>query len=246
MNELIELKKTIEESERLVFFGGAGVSTESGIPDFRSANGIFNQATEIGYQAEEIISDWFLAEQPHLFFDYYFKHLVYPDARPNAAHRYLADLERSGKMVTVVTQNIDGLHQLAGSQRVLELHGSIQQNHCICCQREYKLADLELDDTGIPRCQMEGAMVRPDVVLYGEALNEAVVEASIAAIAKADTLIIAGTSLSVYPANSFIRFFNGKKLIVINKTDLQQATASDITILGSVGEIFTKLAQKES
>ncbi|MGX7418820.1 NAD-dependent protein deacylase [Carnobacterium gallinarum] len=241
MEELDTLQNYMNNSKKIVFFGGAGVSTESGIPDFRSADGIYNQKTGIGYLAEEIISDWFLAEHPALFFDYYFKHLVYPQARPNPAHDYLASLEKSGKNVTVVTQNIDGLHQLAGSQYVLELHGAIHQNHCLICQKDYALEELKLDKDGIPRCTLDNGIVRPNVVLYGEALDETVLTASITAISEADVMIIAGTSLSVYPANGLIHYFKGKKLILINKTSLQQATEADLTIIDAVGETFKQL-----
>ncbi|QQP71311.1 NAD-dependent protein deacylase [Carnobacterium sp. CS13] len=242
-NKIIKLKKLIEQSNSIVFFGGAGVSTESGIPDFRSADGLFNQDSGQTYQPEDIVSDWFLKEQPELFFNYYFEHLVYPEAVPNATHLYLAELEAKEKDITIITQNIDGLHQAAGSEKVLELHGSTLRNTCLTCGENYPLRALRQDDKGIPRCPHDNGIVRPDVVLYGEMLDQTALSMSMAAVEKADLLIVAGTSLSVYPANSLIHYFKGEASILLNRTPVQHPALFDLIIQDSLGSIFKQLKE---
>ena len=212
---MASLPQIVEASSRIVFFGGAGVSTESGIPDFRSADGLFSQATGMKYAPEQVLSHSFFVAHPAEFFAYHRTHLVHPQAQPNPAHRGLAGLERAGKLSTVITQNIDGLHQAAGSRHVLELHGSVHRNYCLGCGRRYGL-DLDLDGAGVPRCAC-GGIVRPDVVLYEEPLDEKVVAAAVRELAHADTLIVGGTSLAVYPAAGLINYFRGDDLVLINK-----------------------------
>ena len=199
-----------------MFFGGAGVSTESGIPDFRSGGGLYSRASGTRYAPEEILSHSFFVRHTEEFFDYYRSHLLYPDARPNDAHRALAAWERAGRLSAVITQNIDGLHQAAGSQRVLELHGSVHRNTCQRCGRHVGL-DAILHATGIPRCAVCGGMIKPDVVLYEEALDPAVMDAAVEELARADTLIVGGTSLVVYPAAGLIHAFRGSNLVLINR-----------------------------
>ncbi|HEX2856360.1 MAG TPA: NAD-dependent protein deacylase [Propionibacteriaceae bacterium] len=212
----ITLASVIDSARRIVFFGGAGVSTESGIPDFRSAAGLY--ATASGPRPPEyMLSDECLWDEPEAFWDFHRRHLLHPQARPNAAHRALAALERRGVLTAVVTQNIDGLHQLAGSRVVHELHGSVHRNHCVRCDRPMPLDEV-LATTGVPRCPRCGGMVRPDVVLYGEALDAEVVDEAVRAIEDADTLIVGGTSLNVYPAAGFALRYAGDRLVLINAT----------------------------
>lgn len=213
-------QEAVDKSQRIVLFGGAGVSTASGIPDFRSASGIFMQDTGMNYSAEEIISYSFYVRHPQLFYEFYFDKLVHAAAKPNAAHYFAADLEKAGKDVAVVTQNIDGLHQDAGSTKVYELHGGIKDNYCTKCRKHYTIEDLNLDDEGIPRCEKDGGMVKPNVTLYEEPLDQLVVHQAVKAIQDADLLIVAGTSLSVYPVASFIDYFQGDQLVVINQTPI--------------------------
>ena len=213
---MTSLESILESSRRMVFFGGAGVSTESGIPDFRSAAGLYNTATGTR-PPEYMLSDECLWSEPEAFWTFHRRHLVHPQARPNAAHRALAALERSGVLAAVVTQNIDGLHQLAGSRTVHELHGSVHRNHCVACGRQMSLGEV-LAAAGVPRCPACGGMVRPDVVLYGEALDPDVVDAAVQAIAAADTLIVGGTSLNVYPAAGFVLGYRGDRLVLVNRT----------------------------
>lgn len=233
-NELLKLKKMINESENIVFFGGAGVSTESGIKDFRSADGIYMMNYK--YPPESVLSHTFYVEHTAEFYDFYRKFLCFPDAKPNLAHAKLAELEKSGKLKAVITQNVDGLHQLAGSKNVYELHGSALRNYCVKCG-EFHDFDFVYKSNGIPKCQC-GGVVKPDVVLYEEPLNEDVINGAVNAIANADMLIVAGTSLTVYPAAGFIRYFGGKNLVLINK----DATAMDekfgLVIHGKVGEVL--------
>lgn len=231
------LKKIISESRNIVFFGGAGVSTESGIPDFRSKDGLYAQKYD--YPPETIISHDFFLRNPAEFYRFYRERMLFPSARPNAAHLALARLEEEGRLSAVVTQNIDGLHRAAGSQRVYELHGSVLRNHCMRCGKFYPLSYI-MQSEGIPRCDC-GGVVKPDVVLYGESLDDKVVEGAIGAIARADTLIVGGTSLVVYPAAGFLDFFRGKHLVVVNKTPTQADENADLVINAPIGEVFAAL-----
>ena len=223
------LKNMIAESHSIVVFTGAGISVPSGIPDFRSANGIYNQKTNLNYRPEEIISHSFYVEHPDLFYEFYKEKMCYPNAKPNSAHKFFADLEKKGKNVTVVTQNIDGLHQAGGSTRVYELHGSIHRNYCERCGRMFGLEYVMKAD-GIPYCDKCHGMVKPDVVLYEESLDEQTINLAITAIMTCDMMIIIGTSLTVYPAAGFIRYFRGKNLVVINKDKTASDNMCDLVI----------------
>lgn len=233
----MDLQSVIDEGRRIVFFGGAGVSTESGIPDFRSADGLYNQKYK--FPPERIISHSFFMSQPEEFYRFYRDRMIFPDAKPNAAHLKLAELERAGKLAAVITQNIDGLHTAAGSRNVIELHGSVHRNHCMKCGKSYGL-DFIANSEGIPRCEC-GGIVKPDVVLYEEGLDENDINRAINAIAEADVLIIGGTSLVVQPAAGLIRFFNGRRLVVINKTPTSADDEADIVIKGSIGETLSQI-----
>lgn len=221
-----------------MFFGGAGVSTESGIPDFRSVDGLYNQRFE--YPPEEILSHTFFVNHTEYFYDFYREKMLALDARPNDAHIKLAQLEKSGKLSVVVTQNIDGLHQMAGSKNVYELHGSVHRNYCMSCHKFYD-AEYIKNSEGIPRCECSG-IIKPDVVLYEEGLNDDVVRGAINAIANADCLIVAGTSLNVYPAAGFIRYFNGKYFVLINRDKTPADSSADLVIHDSVGKILSKIS----
>ncbi|WP_414055122.1 NAD-dependent protein deacylase [Macrococcus equi] len=236
-----QFEDALKISTKIVFFGGAGVSTESGIPDFRSASGIFMQETNSDYSPEQIISHSFFKRYPKQYFDFHFEKLVYPDALPNLAHTYLKTLEDSGKEVTIITQNIDGLHQAAGSTNVLELHGTVKNNYCLECNENYTLDELKLDHDGIPRCPKDGGIVRPDIVMYEEALDSNTIEQAIQAIKQADMLIVAGTSLSVYPAAGFVDLFQGENLVVINKTPLRTVRYDALIFEDSISNVFKKL-----
>lgn len=240
-----QFNQALTDSKSIVFFGGAGVSTESGIPDFRSANGIFMQETNSECSPEQIISHSFFKRFPKQYFDFHFDKLVYADAQPNFAHTFLKTLEERGKEVTVVTQNIDGLHQLAGSSKVLELHGNVINNYCLECNENYSLEDLIQDEHGIPRCPKDGGIVRPDIVMYEEALDTHTIDEAIQAISSADMLIVAGTSLSVYPAAGFVDLFHGKYLVIINKTPLRSVRQDAIVFEDSISNVFKKI-QKEN
>ncbi len=233
----MDLQSVIDEGRRIVFFGGAGVSTESGIPDFRSADGLYNQKYK--FPPERIISHSFFMSQPEEFYRFYRDRMIFPDAKPNAAHLKLAELERAGKLAAVITQNIDGLHTAAGSRNVIELHGSVHRNHCMKCGKSYGL-DFIANSEGIPRCEC-GGIVKPDVVLYEEGLDENDINRAINAIAEADVLIIGGTSLVVQPAAGLIRFFGGRRLVVINKTPTSADDEADIVIKGSIGETLSQI-----
>lgn len=238
MADISDLRKIISESNNIVFFGGAGVSTESGIPDFRSVDGLYNQKYE--YPPEIILSHDFFMQKPEEFFRFYRDKMIFTGAKPNAAHLKLAELEEQGKLKAVITQNIDGLHQAAGSQNVLELHGSVLRNYCMDCGEFYDL-DYVLECDGIPGCAKCGGIVKPDVVLYGEQLDGNVISRSINYIENADVLIIGGTSLSVYPAASFVNYYVGKKLVLINKSKTPLDIRADYLIQGSIGEIFSRI-----
>lgn len=233
------LVRVIEGSKRIVFFGGAGVSTESGIPDFRSAKGLFNADSGLSASPEKIVSHSFFLAHPDQFFDYYRKHLVYEDARPGPAHLALARLEQQGKVAAIVTQNIDGLHQAAGSRRVLDLHGSILRNTCLDCGRAYGLEAI-VSSKGIPHCSRCGGIIKPDVVLYQEPLDEQVWQSAAAEIGQADTLIVGGTSLSVYPAASLLHFFGGKNLVLINKDPTPYDSAATLAIREPIGQTLAR------
>ena len=235
------LKKIIDESDNIVFFGGAGVSTESNIPDFRSEKGLYNAKTEYGMSPEEMISHSFFVNHTETFFDYYKKNLIYPDAKPNKAHRALAKLEAQGKLKAVVTQNIDGLHQMAGNKKVYELHGSVLRNYCMKCHQFYDL-DYIMDEYhckgNVPICPVCGGIIKPDVVLYEEMLDEDCINKAVSAISKADTLIIGGTSLVVYPAAGFVRYFRGNHLVLINKQETPYDSHADLVIHDSIGKVM--------
>lgn len=233
--EIEQLKAWIEESERIVFFGGAGVSTESGIPDFRSEDGLYRQKYD--YPPEQIISHSFFLRHPDAFYRFYRERMLYPDAKPNAAHLALAKLEQRGKLRAVVTQNIDGLHQAAGSRHVLELHGSVLRNHCRRCGAFYGLQDILNAKETVPRCHC-GGIIKPDVVLYEEALEERVMEEALACIRAADLLMIGGTSLVVYPAAGLVRYYSGHRLVVINQAPTGVDERADLLIPGKIGEVL--------
>ena len=233
--EVAVLRSWIAESENIVFFGGAGVSTESGIPDFRSTDGLYSQSYR--YPPERIISHSFFMQNPEEFYRFYRERMLYPDAKPNRAHLALAQLEREGRMKAVVTQNIDGLHQAAGSREVIELHGSVLRNYCRRCGKAYGLADILRASEPIPRCSC-GGMIKPDVVLYEESLNDAMVQRAIEWISSADMLIIGGTSLVVYPAAGLVRYYRGKRLVLINQSGTAMDGEADLMIAGKIGEIL--------
>ena len=232
---VMKLKDWIDSSDNIVFFGGAGVSTESGIPDFRSTDGLYNQ--EYDYPPETILSHSFYLRNPEEFFRFYRNKMLYLDAQPNAAHKKLAEWEAAGKCKAVITQNIDGLHQKAGSQNVLELHGSVLRNYCAKCGSFHGVEDI-VNSTGVPRCRC-GGIIKPDVVLYEEGLSEDVLTRSVSAIRQADVLIIGGTSLTVYPAAGLVRYYRGNKLVVINKSEL--AAGADLTITEPIGQVMAQL-----
>ncbi len=232
MNE--QLKAALEESTNTVFFGGAGVSTESGIPDFRSTDGLYNQKYKI--PPERILSHSYFMSNTADFFDFYRDKMICTYAKPNRAHIALAELEQQGKLKAVITQNIDGLHQAAGSKTVYELHGSIMRNYCMKCHKFYPLKAIT-STQGIPKCTC-GGTIKPDVVLYEEGLDEETVERSIEAIANADLLIIGGTSLNVYPAAAYLRYFNGRKTILINKSETSFDSKADIIIRDPIATVF--------
>lgn len=235
--EIEELQKIIDDSSRIVFFGGAGVSTESGIPDFRSADGIYHQKYK--YSPEQVVSHSFFVQYTEAFFEFYKEKMMLLDAQPNPAHCKLAELEKEGKLTTVVTQNIDGLHQAAGSRKVYELHGSIHRNYCMECGRSYDAEYVKAAD-GVPRCEC-GGIIKPDVVLYEEGLDPKTIQGAVEAIDAADTLIIGGTSLVVYPAAGFIDYFRGKHLVVINKSETAKTVRAELSIAAPIGEIFSKI-----
>jgi len=239
------LADIVKNSRRLVFFGGAGVSTESGIPDFRSEAGLYQSMHQYGHAPEEIISHSFFRRDPVVFFDFYKKNMIYADAKPNPAHRTLAAWEKRGLLAAVVTQNIDGLHQDAGSQNVFELHGSIRRNYCMACHHFYPLEYI-MDDRncsqGVPICSICGGTVKPDVVLYEEGLDSEVMDGAIRAIREADVLIVGGTSLVVYPAAGLAHSFSGDKLILINKGATALDGRADLVIGRPIGEVLGELA----
>ena len=238
MSEIVKLKSIILSSEKIVFFGGAGVSTESGIPDYRSVDGLYNQKYK--NPPEVMLSRSFFVENPEEFFSFYKNKMMYLEAKPNPAHIFLAELEKQGKLTGIVTQNVDGLHQKAGSKRVFELHGSIHRNYCSWCGAEYS-AEFVKKSPGIPICTKCGNIVKPDVVLYEEQLDNEIIRCAVNAIENADTLIIGGTSLAVYPAAGLIDSFHGENLILINKSATNRDNIADLIIREPIGETFRKI-----
>lgn len=242
MNDIERLKKIINNSKRIVIFSGAGLSTNSGIPDFRSANGLYNQKTKYVVSPEEIISHSFFLSNTEDFFEFYFSKMVYPNALPNSAHKYFAKLEKEGKVSSVITQNIDDLHQMAGSKNVIELHGSVKRNYCMRCHKYYDIKDLTL--SGVPKCSC-GGIIKPDVVLYEETLNGNDIRRAIDEISNADTMIIVGTSLTVYPAADFVRYFKGDNLILLNKSHTQYDSMASIAIHDDIKNVIEELEKED-
>lgn len=244
MNQKIDqLTMILKDSNNIVFFGGAGISTASGIPDFRSSNGLYSKNLNRNFTPEQAVSRTFFMEYREEFFDFYKKNLVYPDAKPNDCHIALAKLEEMGKLKAVVTQNIDGLHQAAGSKKVYELHGSVLRNYCMKCHAFYGVEHI-LAATGIPKCEKCDGVVKPDVVLYEEGLDDQVISGAIHAIAKADTLIIGGTSLVVYPAAGLIDYFSGTELVLINKSSTSADSKADLIINDDIAMVMEEAVSR--
>ena len=237
-DEIRKLKDLVDASARIVFFGGAGVSTESGIPDFRSTGGLYHQ--EWKYPPEVILSHSFYKSNPEEFFRFYRAKMLAPDAKPNPAHYKLAEWEKQGKLLAVVTQNIDGLHQAAGSKRVFELHGSVHRNTCQRCGKAFPGFDFILNGSGVPRCDC-GGVIKPDVVLYEEGLDQETLSGAVNAIAKADLLIIGGTSLNVYPAAGLINYYRGRDVVLINKSSVARDLPAGLVITDPIGEVLDQL-----
>ena len=235
--KIAQLKEWVDASDNIVFFGGAGVSTESGIPDFRSVDGLYNQ--QYKYPPETILSHTFFMSEPEEFFRFYRAKMLALDAEPNAAHLKLAEWERIGKCRAVITQNIDGLHQKAGSREVLELHGSVLRNYCMRCHKPYDVRDIAAGQ-GVPKCTC-GGMIKPDVVLYEESLDSYTINKSVEYIRNADILIIGGTSLAVYPAAGLINYYRGSKLVLVNKSETPADRSADLVIHAPIGEVFSQL-----
>ncbi len=242
MNEIEQLRQIIRESDRIVFFGGAGVSTESNIPDFRSQDGLYNQKNQYPYPPEVMLSRSFFDSHPKEFFQFYFDRMIALDAVPNPAHYALAKLEKEGKLSAVITQNIDGLHQKAGSVNVLELHGSVLRNYCMSCGQYSGLEDvLKLrDENGIPRCELDQSIIKPDVVLYEEGLDQEVLSQAVYEISHCDTLIVGGTSLVVYPAAGLLQYFRGRHLVLINRDATPYDDRADLVIRDSIGRTLSE------
>jgi len=238
LKNIEEFQRIIDTHNNIVFFGGAGVSTESGIPDFRSVDGLYHQ--QYDYPPETILSHTFYVRKPEEFFRFYRNKMLFTDAKPNAAHLKLAELEKAGKLKAIVTQNIDGLHQAAGSKKVLELHGSVLRNYCEKCGKFYDLEFVK-DGTGIPVCEDCGGRVKPDVVLYEEGLSQNTIQESVRAISQAEVLIIGGTSLAVYPAAGLIDYFSGDKLVVINMAPTPRDKFADLLIQAPIGQVFNAI-----
>ena len=238
LKNIEEFQRIIDTHNNIVFFGGAGVSTESGIPDFRSVDGLYHQ--QYDYPPETILSHIFYVRKPEEFFRFYRNKMLFTDAKPNAAHLKLAELEKAGKLKAIVTQNIDGLHQAAGSKKVLELHGSVLRNYCEKCGKFYDLEFVK-DGTGIPVCEDCGGRVKPDVVLYEEGLSQNTIQESVRAISQAEVLIIGGTSLAVYPAAGLIDYFSGDKLVVINMAPTPRDKFADLLIQAPIGQVFNAI-----
>ena len=239
MEAVEQLKQWVNESSRIVFFGGAGVSTESGIPDFRSQDGLYNQ--KYPDPPETIVSHSYFMNRTEDFYRFYKEKMIAPWAKPNAAHKKLAELEQAGKLTAVVTQNIDGLHQDAGSQAVYELHGSVRRNHCTRCFAYYEGVDLILGSEGVPKCPKCGGVIKPDVVLYEEGLNDKVLYGAVDRIREADLLIVGGTSLVVYPAAGLINYYQGNRLVLINLQPTGMDSRADLVIQGKIGEVLGQI-----
>ena len=244
-DKLRQLKNLIAESDNIVFLGGAGVSTESGIPDFRSGTGIYNSDSGMKYRPIDIIAHDFFMEHPEEFFDFYKRKLIYPDARPNKAHKALVRLEKQGKLKAIITQNIDNLHQEAGSKCVIELHGSVFRNYCMECGKKYDL-EYVVAQEGVPHCEKCGGIVRPDIVLYEENLNHKDVDDAIKAVKKCDLMIIAGTSLTVYPAATFAQFLKHDRIVIINKSSTYMDLKALLTIHDNVGDVLDNCVPKRA
>ena len=242
-DKLNQLKELIEESNYIVFLGGAGVSTESGIPDFRSGAGIYNTESGTKYRPIDIIAHDFFMEHPEDFYDFYKRKLIYPDARPNKAHKALVRLERQGKLKAIITQNIDNLHQEAGSKCVIELHGSVYRNYCMDCGKKFNIEYIASQE-GVPHCDKCGGIVRPDIVLYEENLEHENVDNAIKAVKKCDLMIIAGTSLTVYPAATFAQFLKHDRIVIINKSSTYMDLKALLTIHDNVGDVLDKCVPK--
>lgn len=241
MNHIQQLNEMIARSGSIVFFGGAGCSTESGIPDYRSVDGLYHQ--KFRYPPETMLSRGFFDSHTEEFFDFYRAKMLCLTARPNQAHLKIAELEAAGKLTSVVTQNIDGLHQLAGSRNVCELHGSVHRNYCMKCGKAYP-AEFIQQSTGVPRCEC-GGVVKPDVVLYGEQLNEEVIDRTVSAISRADMLIVGGTSLAVYPAAGFVNYYRGDRLVIINLQPTPYDSSADLCLCGRIGEVMSQITITE-
>ncbi|MBE5964376.1 MAG: NAD-dependent protein deacylase [Lachnospira sp.] len=237
MEQILQLAQIIKGSNNIVFFGGAGVSTASNIPDFRSAKGLYSIKLNRNFTPEELVSHTFFVRYPEDFFAFYKEHLIYPDAKPNDCHIALAKLEEMGKLSAIITQNIDGLHQMAGNKNVFELHGSVHRNYCRSCGAFYDAVYIR-GYAGVPKCEKCGGSIKPDVVLYEEALDDQIVDGAIRAIQNADTLIIGGTSLIVYPAAGLIRYFRGKKLVLINKSTTSADNSADLVIHDDIAKVM--------
>lgn len=240
-----DLKEIIHESNNIVFFGGAGVSTESNIPDFRSNTGLYKTKNNYSYPPEVMLSHTFFVEHTEDFFDFYRKKMIFKDAKPNPAHLSLAKLEKQGKLKAVITQNIDGLHQMAGSKNVMELHGSIHRNYCMKCGASYDLKYILDSKSIVPRCSKCGGIVKPDVVLYEEMLDMDVMNRAVSYISKADVFIVGGTSLVVYPAANLVTYYRGKKLILINKSSTQYDYAANMVIHDSIGKVLSAVVDED-
>lgn len=237
-DKINQLQKIIDQCSSIVFFGGAGVSTESGIPDFRSVDGLYNQKYK--YPPEEILSHTFFVKRTAEFYDFYRDKMLCFTAKPNAAHLFLSELEKAGKLSAIVTQNIDGLHQMAGSKKVYELHGSVHRNYCLSCGKFFS-GEYIASSSGIPHCDSCGGIIKPDVVLYEEGLDDKTIGESVRAISNADCMIVAGTSLTVYPAAGLIRYFGGKHLVLINKSQISLDSMADLVINQPVAQVLSKI-----
>lgn len=246
IDKIEQFKEQIRDSQRIVFFTGAGMSTASGIPDFRSADGLFMADLGQSYHPEELVSHEFFNRHPKQFFDYFFDKLVYEDAKPNSGHEFIANLESQHKQVSVVTQNIDGLHQKAGSSEVYELHGTVLDNYCLECGRHFELHELEKDQAGIPRCPDDKGIVRPNIVLYQEMLDDSTVSQAIKRISEADLIVVLGTSLVVYPAASFLGYFKGDHLTVVNKSVIQHLPYPNALVFeDTIENVFGQLVDEQ-